>query len=582
MIRWPPPPPGPQTKVFRLRLLGSVSIAGPPGTPLAALTQQRRLACLALLAASPVGTLSRDRLAAFLWPEKDAGSARHRLADTVHVLRKVLGKEAIRPAGDELSLDREIVSSDVADFGAALAAHNVERAAALYGGPFLDGFFVKHAPEFERWVEAERRRLACSFADALERLARDAEAAGELEGAIRWRRTLVAQEPYEAASVLRLMHALVAVGDRAGAVAQARAHGALLRDDIGIEPDPEIAALAERLARAPADAEELYLKGGYFLNARTRAGMLKAVECFERALSYEPGCARAHAALAETYLMLGSANHGVLPPQEALERARRSADCALAGDAELAPAHVALGIACMHAWDWEQAYRRLRRAIELDPQNAAAHHRFGWLRAIGGDLDGGLTELRRAEQLDPLSLPIRTAIGRIYEWMQRPDDAIAQYRRSLELDPGFADAHAGLGTALLRKAFYREAIATLRRARDIARTPGMHALLAFAHAAAGAHDAARALVRDLLDQNGRVAAPAAHLGDVCFALGDVDEGFAWYETAYRQRSPTLMYLKVDPLWPAMRDDPRWRDLVRRVGLEGRRGQPADSNVRTDG
>lgn len=568
MIRWPPPP-GPQTNVFRLRLLGSVSIVGPPGTPLAPLTQQRRLACLALLASSPVGTLSRDRLAAFLWPEKDAGSARHRLADTVHVLRKVLGKEAIRPAGDELSLDREIVSSDVADFGAALAAHDSERAAALYGGPFLDGFFVKHAPGFERWVEAERRRLACSFADVLERLARDAEAAGELERAIRWRRALIAQEPYEAAGVLRLMHALVSVGDRAGAVAQGRAHGALLRDELGIEPDPEVAALAERLARAPGDAEELYLKGGYFLNGRTRAGMLKAVECFERALSYDPGHARAHAALAETYLMLGSANHGVLPPQEALERARRSAECALARDAELAPAHVALGIACMHAWDWAQADTRLRRAIELDPQNAAAHHRFGWLRAIGGDLDGGLTELRRAEQLDPLSLPIRTAIGRIYEWMQRPDDAIAQYRRSLELDPGFADAHSGLGTAFLRKAFYREAIATLRRARDIARTPGMDALLAFAHAAAGAQDDARALVRELLDRNGRAAAPAAHLGDVCFALGEVDEGFAWYETAYHQRSPTLMYLKVDPLWPAMRDDHRWGDLVRRVGLVDR-------------
>jgi DNA-binding SARP family transcriptional activator len=167
------------------------------------------------------------------------------------VIRKALGESAIVAAGDELHLQPEVVTTDVREFEDALAREDLECALALYRGPFLDGFFVDGAPQFEHWAEQERVRLTSLCQRAQEAVAQRRQAAGDLPGALDALRRLTSTDPYNARFVLWLMQALAATGDRAGALRHAKTHAALLRTEFGAEPDPDVAALAVRLREQP-------------------------------------------------------------------------------------------------------------------------------------------------------------------------------------------------------------------------------------------------------------------------------------------------------------------------------------------
>ncbi|MGD2216979.1 MAG: BTAD domain-containing putative transcriptional regulator, partial [Gemmatimonadales bacterium] len=191
-----------------IRLLGGATLRVEDGEPDAEAVQTRRVALLALLAASPTGAVSRDKLTAYLWPEAEAGRGRHLLSESVYVLRRALGTSALRSEGDSVRLDADRLSCDVVEFESAVARGDLESAASLYSGPFLDGFFVKNAPEFEHWVESERQRLADSCAAVLERLAERAQEAGDHPTAVRWRRRLATHDPYNSRYALLLMRLL--------------------------------------------------------------------------------------------------------------------------------------------------------------------------------------------------------------------------------------------------------------------------------------------------------------------------------------------------------------------------------------
>ena len=233
-----------------LKLFGGIALASDAGALAGPATQRRRLALLAILAASPGRSVSRDKLIALLWPESESGKARHLLADAVYEVRAALGKDTVRAVGDDLQLDPDVVRTDVAEFERALAEGARERAAAVYGAPFLDGFFISGAPEFERWTAIQRDRFARVYAGALERIAVDHEAAGDRQGATEWWRRLAAHDPYNSRVALRLMRVLEAAGDPAGAVQHARAHEAVLRTDLEVPPDPAVAGLV-RVLQAP-------------------------------------------------------------------------------------------------------------------------------------------------------------------------------------------------------------------------------------------------------------------------------------------------------------------------------------------
>ena len=239
--------------MYRLRTFGTIAIER-DGLPLTGrATQRRRLALVALLAAAGPRGMRRDKLLAYLWPESDAEQGRHSLSQTLYSLRQELGADAILAGVDDVRLSDAVVASDLREFEDALAAGELDRATALYHGPFLDGFFLSGAAEFEQWLETERERLASACRAAFASLARTTAASGEWGVAARHWRRCAELEPLNSHVALELMQALAASGDRAGALRHEHAHAALLRAELDAEPPAALRDLAERL-RAEAAA----------------------------------------------------------------------------------------------------------------------------------------------------------------------------------------------------------------------------------------------------------------------------------------------------------------------------------------
>jgi DNA-binding SARP family transcriptional activator len=235
--------------MFTLRLLGGVSLDSPEGRLTGPVHQPRRLAVLAMLAACGDQGCSRDRLVGYLWPENEKERARHNLANAVYVLRTALGEGAVLTSGEYLRLSPELVEADVVAFERALEGGHLEEAAGFYGGSFLEGFYLSEAPEFERWVESERKRLFDACARALDKLAEDAEAARDHRRAVDWWKRAILHDPYNSRLVLRVMQALAEAGDPGNAIQHANEHAQLLREELEAEPAPEVLELAERLKR---------------------------------------------------------------------------------------------------------------------------------------------------------------------------------------------------------------------------------------------------------------------------------------------------------------------------------------------
>jgi DNA-binding SARP family transcriptional activator len=233
--------------MLRLSTFGGVVLRAGDTPHQGAASQRRRLALLVLLAASWRRPISRDRLVSYFWPEADSEHARHALGQALHAIQRALGVEGLFLGTSALQLNPAVVSSDVAEFEAAIAEGQSERAVALYAGPFLDGFHVDGLLEFERWVDAERARHAHAYAEALEGLAGAAAARRDYRGAAGWWRRLVATEPLSSRYTMALMQALGTLGDRPGALQVAAVHESLVRQELGTPPDPAVLALAEQL-----------------------------------------------------------------------------------------------------------------------------------------------------------------------------------------------------------------------------------------------------------------------------------------------------------------------------------------------
>ena len=229
---------------YRLETFGKLALSGGAAGSLS--HQRRRLALLALLAAAGERGLSRDQLLGYLWPESTATNARHSLEQLVHAIRRALGDDVFAGV-NPLRVNPAVVSSDVDEFESALARGAFTDAAALYKGPFLSGFYLEEAPEFERWADGERSRLSDRYARALDRLAGEAELANDHAAAIAWRRRLVEADPVSSRFALAFMKTLAASGDRGAALQHARVHESLVMQELEIAPDPSITAYVAAL-----------------------------------------------------------------------------------------------------------------------------------------------------------------------------------------------------------------------------------------------------------------------------------------------------------------------------------------------
>jgi len=330
----------------------------------------------------------------------------------------------------------------------------------------------------------------------------------------------------------------------------------------------------KRLARRDTDSAEayqLYLKGRYCWNKRTEEWLRKGIQFFQQAIEADPGYALAYVGLADSYTQLAIVDIGGLRPKEAFPQAKEAAARALSIDQTLAEAHATLGFAGLHYdWDWPGAEREVKRAIELNPNYATAHQWYGLFLSAMGRHDEAIREATRAHDLDPVSLAISRGVAfRPYE-ARRYDQAIESARKTLELEPSFAPVRYVLGLAYVQKASFERAIGELQQAVTLSGgNPTYIGALGFAYARAGRKGDARTVIADLEELSKRRYVPPYNIALIYTGLGENDRAFEWLQKAYEERSSRLVWLKVVPEVDSLRADPRFQDLLRRVGLSDR-------------
>ena len=314
------------------------------------------------------------------------------------------------------------------------------------------------------------------------------------------------------------------------------------------------------------EAYEYYLKGRYFWNKRTANGLKVALGYFNQAILVDPKYARAYSGLADTYSLLADWEYGVMTPKDALPRAKAAAIKALELDSTLGEAHNSLAF-CLDVFDWDLdgAGKEFRRAIELNPGYAAAHQWYASHLIVLGRNDEAIAELKKAESLDPLSLIIRADLAEFLLIAHANDESIRESRKAIEMDSNFALAHNQLGQAYLQKHMNDEAIAELRIAVHLSgNSPTCMANLARAYVAAGQRSEAIRLLSDLKARSSPSDSHASEIAMIYVALGDTDQAMTWLEKGYEERfNPSAL---VRPGFDAVRSDPRFMDLLRRIGL----------------
>ncbi|MGB7063279.1 MAG: protein kinase [Candidatus Zixiibacteriota bacterium] len=315
------------------------------------------------------------------------------------------------------------------------------------------------------------------------------------------------------------------------------------------------------------DAYNLYLKGRYFWDKRTEESLKKSIEYFNQAVEKDPEYSLAYAGLADSYITLG--DYSFLSPKELLTKAGEAVKKALDIDPMLAEAHNSMAQVMFREWDWEGGEREHRRAIELNPNYASAHHWYALLLTYAARFDEAIAEMKKAWQLDPLSLIINRNLGLALYYARRYDQAVEQLQKTLEMDPTFSMVHAALGGVYLQKSMHQEALREFQKEADIQGGLNQHeqAWRGIAYLKAGSRREAHEVLDDLLEQAKRAYVAPTRLASLYFAFREDDEGFRLLNRACEERDSTLLEIKVDPAFDGVRSDPRFKELLKKVGLE---------------
>jgi TolB-like protein/Flp pilus assembly protein TadD len=322
-----------------------------------------------------------------------------------------------------------------------------------------------------------------------------------------------------------------------------------------------------RLSDAPAvlpKAYEAYLRGRFHWNKRTGEQLQKAIALFNLAIEVDPAFARAHAGLADTYVI--APIFGLMPPRQALAETRAAATAALAIDEASSEAHAALAYAlALYEWDWEGAEREFTRALELNPSAAMSRFHYAATLAATGRFDEAIAEAERARTLDPVSPIVTAGLAWVFHLARRYDEAIEESLRVLELDPDFPIGHFRLGAAYLCKGLYAEAVVALQKAIDTSGgDPTFMAYAGHAHAAAGDRAAAEEILRQVEAMSGQRYVPATARAIIYTGLGESDAALDWLDMALEERSWDAAFLQVEPVFDPLRQQPGFQRLVRRL------------------
>jgi eukaryotic-like serine/threonine-protein kinase len=313
------------------------------------------------------------------------------------------------------------------------------------------------------------------------------------------------------------------------------------------------------------EAYQLYLKGRYFAEKFTKDRVNEGIEYFHQAIDLDPNYALAYEGLSYAYF---TSDDLFLSPLESMPKASEAAREALRLDDTLAEAHTDMAIVDFwYGYDWSAAEKEFRRAIELRPNYAHAHEYYGWDLISVGRAEEGIKESKRALELDPLSTEVSATHGGNFYFGHQYDLAIDQLRQTLEMDPNSWFARMFLGLSYEASGNLPRAIAECQRAREIETTiPWPSAELAHAYAVSGRKGEAEEILRQLKERSKQSYVPAYNFAEIYIGLGDKDQAMALLEKAYADRSMLLTFLKADPEFNSLRSDPRFKDLLRRIGL----------------
>jgi TolB-like protein/DNA-binding winged helix-turn-helix (wHTH) protein/Flp pilus assembly protein TadD len=341
-----------------------------------------------------------------------------------------------------------------------------------------------------------------------------------------------------------------------------------IAEQIQINVTPQEQAALKSVKVVDPEAYESYLKGRFFWNKRTAEGLKVALAYFNQAVEEDPKYAQAYSGIADTYALMGDWQYAVMTPAQAYPKAKAAALKAVELDQGLGEAHNSLAFVLDgFDWDLDGGGKEFRRAIELNPGYATAHHWYAWHLALLGRYDEAIVEMKKAESLDPLSLIINADLAELLVIAHSYDESMKQSRKTIEMDPNFAMAHNQLGQAYLQKHMYDQAVPELQKAVQLsAGCPGCTSNLARAYALSGQRDAAVKLLGDLKTSSTPGYSHASEIAAIYVSLGDTNEAMNWLEKGYAERfNPGVL---IRPGFDPLRTNPRFQDLVRRVGSPG--------------
>lgn len=332
---------------------------------------------------------------------------------------------------------------------------------------------------------------------------------------------------------------------------------------------PEEHARLSSAREVDPGAYELAIKGRYFWVKRTEDSINRALALFQQAVERDPGYAAAYSGLADCYSSLGfSFDVGSQRPAEVQPKAKAAAMKALELDDSLADAYTSLAYVKLNFdWDWPGAEVEFKRSLQLNPAYANGHHWRAHLLLSSGRLSEALAESKRALELDVLSPIMNVHLGWHYLYARQYDRALDQLTKTLELDPNYGLAHWYRGLAYQQKGMYTEALRELAKARNLLKhTPIVEADIGHLHAVSGSKTEAESVIAWLKKESARRYVNPFAIALIYVGLGRNDQGFEWLDTAFRERSDMLVYLRVDPRLDSIRPDPRFALLVGRVGV----------------
>jgi len=323
----------------------------------------------------------------------------------------------------------------------------------------------------------------------------------------------------------------------------------------------------QRIAKRPtqnAEAYQLYLKGRWYWNKFTREGRDQAINSFQQAIKLDPNYALAYSGLADVYVVDATA-----PLRESSEKAKQAAEMALSLDNSLGEAHATLGFIKTHyETDWAAAEAEFKKAIELNPNYATAHHFYSDMLLARGNFEKALQELEKARELDPLSPIINVDIGLVYYYEHDYDRSIDYLKQMADRFPDFYPAREHLAWAYTQKKMYKEAIAEYQKANALSQGSNtmVTATMAYTYALSGKKDEARKILKDLESRSARQHISPLRFAVMHVALGERDQVFLWLERARSELDLFLVYIRISPFFDSLRSDPKFQEFIQRLGL----------------